>query len=310
MGSRTAVIGKISSPSEETMNRNWIPMAVAGALAAAALAAHAEDRVYRVDSDYAHPIRHAPDWNVAAADGMCRLHIWVDDRARVKLQGDRIEVVTRSGKRSYDQGSACTQPLPAHAVDNFHVVVERGRGTVMEARGPENRNGYTGSVTVVDPQDGGDSYDLVMAWHNPGVIVGEASTPSVVVGNTPPPDVVVGNTPAPEVVVPNTPPPPMADNAPLGDYTYVDEVRACQDRVRAKFQKRNPDGDAYLDFDTSTRTEHIVGLPREHIRGGALARNRTEDRRIDYRCTVDHDEQRVISASYDVQRPRRVSSIQ
>src|SRR6185437_12651924 len=92
MGSRTAVIGKISSPSEETMNRNWIPMAVAGALAAAALAAHAEDRVYRVDSDYAHPIRHAPDWNVAAADGMCRLHIWVDDRARVKLQGDRIEV--------------------------------------------------------------------------------------------------------------------------------------------------------------------------------------------------------------------------
>ena len=286
------------------MNRNCIAMAVAGALAAAAFAAHAEDRIYRVDSDYAHPIRHAPDWNLAAADGMCRLHIWVDDRARVRLHGDRIEVVTDSGKRSYDQGSACTQPLPAHGVDNFHVVVEHARGTVMEARAPENRNGYTGSVTVVDPQDGGDTYELVMAWHNPGVIVGEAGAPNVVVGNTPPPDVVVPNTTAPDIVVPNTPPPVVAYGPDF------DEVRACQDRVRARFLDRNASGDAYLDFDSTPEHEYIGSRTRTRITGSALAGNRGETRRIDYRCTVDHRDRRVLSAEYDVLPRPRVSSIQ
>jgi len=276
------------------MNRNWIPMAVAGALAAAALAAHAEERIYRVEGDYAHPIQHAPDWNIAAVDGMCRLHIWVDDRARVRLHGDRIEVVTDSGKRSYDQGSACTQPLPRHTVDNFHVVIERGRGTVMEARAPENRNGYTGSVTVVDPQDGGDTYDLVMAWHNPGVIVGEASAP----------DVVVGNTPAPDVVVPNTPPPGVAYPATF------DQARACQDRVRARFLDRNTSADAYLDFDSAPQHEYIGSPTRTRITGSALAGNRGETRRIDYRCTIDDRRQRVLSAEYDVRPRPHVSSIE
>ena len=197
---------------------------------------------------------------------------------------------TRSGKRSYDQGSACTQPLPEHAVDNFRVVVEPGRGTVMEVRSPDRRNGYNGAVTVDDPQDGGDTYQLVMAWHNPGAIVG--SVPAA-------PPVIVGSAAAPI----------MADNAPLGDYTYVDEVRACQDKVRAEFLQRNRDGDAYVTFDAAPTTEHIVGLSRSHIRGDAWARNRTEDRRIRYRCTVDNHEQRVVSASYDLRGPR-VSSLQ
>lgn len=284
------------------MNRKWIPMAVAAALGAGAFAAHAEERVYRIESDYAHRIRHAPDWDVAAVDGMCRLHIWVDDRARVKLRGDRIEVETDSGKRSFDQGSACTQPLPAHGVDNFHVVVEHGRGTVMEPRAPEHRNGYTGSVTVVDPQDGGDTYDLVMAWHNPGVVVGAAPAPDIVVGNTPPPDVVVANTPPPDVIVPGAPP-VIASNATF------DEVRACQDRVRARFLDRNASGSAYVDFDSAPEREYIGSATRSRISGSALARNHGETRRIDYRCTIDYRGERVLSADYDVVPRPRVSSI-
>lgn len=285
------------------MKRNWIPMAVAAALAAGALAAHAEDRVYRIDNDSAHRIARAPGWDVAAVDGMCRLHIWVDDSARVRLHGDRIEVVTNSGKRSYDEGSACTQPLPAHAVDNFHVVIERGRGTVMEARAPEHRNGYTGSVTIVDPQDGGDSYDLVMAWRNPGVVVGEATAPDVVVGNTPPPDVVVPNTPPPDIVVPYHAP-VIASNGTF------DEVRACQDRVRARFLDRNATGEAYVDFDSAPEREYIGSATRNRIEGSALARNRSETRRIRYRCTVDYGDQRVLSAEYRVLPEPRLSSIQ
>ena len=72
------------------MNRRIVVAAVAAALAAGALAARAEERVYRIESDEAHRIAPAPGWNVAAAEGMCRLRIWVDDRARVKLHGDQI----------------------------------------------------------------------------------------------------------------------------------------------------------------------------------------------------------------------------
>lgn len=255
------------------MNRKVMLAALAAALAGTALAAGAEERVYRVESDYAHRIARAPEWNVAAAQGMCRLRIWVDDRARVKLHGDEITVETDSGKRSFDQGSVCTQPLPDHPVGNFHVAVERGRGTVMEVREPDRHNGYTGTVSVVDPQNGGDTYELVMAWNNPGVVVGTA---------------------------------PLA---PTAAPTFFDQARACQDKVRAEFLQRNRDGDAYVEFDSAPTVDHL-GMARGHIRGDAWARNRSESRRITYRCTIDNDEQRVLSASYDVNGPRRLSSLQ
>jgi hypothetical protein len=268
------------------MNRRIILAAVAAALAAGSLAARAEERVYRIESDEAHRIAPAPGWNVAAADGMCRLRIWVDDRARVKLQGDQIVVETNSGKRSFDEGSVCTQPLPAAAVDNFHVVVERGRGTVMEVREPDHRNGYTGAVSIVDPQNGGDNYEIVMAWHNPGVVAGA----------------VVGSAPAPIVI-----PAPVA--APGPEYTLFDEARACQDQVRAKFVQKNPDGNAYVEFG-STPLRETVSAERDRIRGDAWARNRTETRPITYECRIDRNDQRVVSAYYDVRGRSRLSSLQ
>ena len=263
------------------MNRRIVFAAVAAALAAGSLAARAEERVYRIESDEAHRIAPAPGWNVAAADGMCRLRIWVDDRARVKLHGDQIVVETNSGKRSFDEGSVCTQPLPAAAVDNFHVVVERGRGTVMEVREPDHRNGYTGAVSIVDPQNGGDNYEIVMAWHNPGVVVGSAAVPA-------------------PVVVPA---------APAPDYALFDEARACQDQVRAKFVQKNPDGDSYVEFGRAPLRE-TVSAERDRIRGDAWARNRTESRPITYECRIDRNDQRVVSAYYDVRGRSRLSSLQ
>lgn len=253
------------------MNAKLIPMAVAAALSlAAAGAAVGAERVYRLDSDNTYRLGRAPDWNVAAADGMCRLRIWVDDRARVQLRGDQIIVNTENGRRAFDQGSVCNQPLPAGPVADFHVEVARGRGTVMEVREPERRNGFTGGVTVVDPQNGGDTYELVMAWHN---------LPAAA--------------------------PPVALNAPS---PYFDEARACQDRVRAKFLDRNRDVDASVDFnEIPVRDELRAG--RERIRGNAWARNRTDSRPITYECVMDDRGGRVLSAQYDVA-DRRVSSLQ
>jgi len=266
------------------LNRRLIPMAVAATLAAAgALAANAEERVYRIESDAAHRITPAPNWNVAAAEGSCRLRIWVDDRARVKLHGDQIVVETDSGKTSFDQGSVCTQPLPAHPVDNFHVAVARGRGTVMEVREPDRRNDYTGGVTIVDPQNGGDSYEIVMAWNGPGVVVGAA-----------PPPVVASAAP------------PAAIPVPSPGYASFDEARACQEQVRAKFLQRNGDGDSYVEFRT-TPARDIVSSERERIRGDAWARNRTETRPITYECRIDRRDRHVVSAFYDVQGPSHLT---
>lgn len=263
------------------MKRKLIPVAIAAALASlAALGARAEERVYRIEAS-PHVVARAPDWNVAAADGMCRLRVWVDDRARVRLRGDQIEVATDSGKRAFDEGSVCTQPLPAHPVDDFHVVIERGRGSVTDVRQPGYRNAYAGRATIYDPQPGGASYQIVMAWHNPGAVVGTYEPP-----------VIERSAPV------------LADNA-----TY-DEVSACQDLVRNRFLDRNAARDAYIEFDSAPLRESIGSETRARIRGGAWAHNRNESRRIDYRCTVDDASQRVLSAEYDVVSRPRLSSIQ
>jgi hypothetical protein len=255
------------------MHRKLIPIAVGAALVACASVALAEDRVYRVDES--HVIQRAPEWNLAANEGMCRLRVWVDDTARVMLQGDRITVETDRGKRAFDQGSVCTQPLPAHAVDNFHVEVARGRGTVMEVREPDRHNNYTGTVSVVDPQNGGDSYELIMAWNTPGPIVGMA-------------------------------PEPLPAPVPVPGYVAFDAARACQDRVRVEFLNRNRDGDAYVEFGAPPVTDHL-GRERSTLHGDAWARNHNESRPIAYDCTLNDRTQRILSASYDLRDNPRVS---
>ena len=248
------------------------PLALAGALAAlGSLAAAAQAPVY--GPGYTSQLGRAPDWNLGAAQGMCRLRVWVDDRARIQLRGDQIIVNTDSGKRSFDQGSVCTQPLPFHGVDDFHVTVDHGRGTIAEVREPTRRNNYTGAVTVVDPENGGGNYELVMAWRNPG-------------------------TAAPIV--------PLAKNDP---FPYFDETRACQDRVRGEFIQRNRNGDAYVEF-TGVPVREEYGAERERIRGEAWARNPRESRPIRYECVLNDRNDRVTSASYELGGRRYLSSLQ
>ena len=248
------------------MNRTLIGAAVAAALAmGGALSASAQD--YRGDY-YTYRLARAPDWNLAAADGSCHLRIWVDDRARIQLRGDQIIVNTRSGKRSYDQGSACTQPLPFHRVDGFRATLAQGRGQVIEVHEPNRRNDFSGELTIVDPQNGGASYDVVVAWNNPG-----------------------GARPAPVAVSPDNP------------YPIYDETRACQDRVRREFLGKN-DVDAYLEFNEYA-TRDGIGSDREKITGRGWARNRDDSRPITYECIVNVRANRVQSANYELRTPQR-----
>jgi hypothetical protein len=259
---------------EVTMNRKPVALAIVAALAlGGSVAVRAQERVYPADHDFTYRLGRAADWNVNAAEGMCRLRVWVDDRAHISLRGDQIIVNTDSGKRSFDQGSVCTQPLPFHSVDDFHITVAQGRGAVADVHEPARSNNYTGEVTVVDPDNGGDSYELVMAWRNPGTAVTTA---------------------------------PLALNDPFPQF---DETRACQDRVRGEFVRRNRDDDGYVEF-TAVPSREVYGTDRERIHGEAWARSRAESRPIHYECVVNDRTNRVVSASYEVRGRARLSSLQ
>ena len=248
------------------MKPRWIPL-VAAALGAAALPAAAQAR----HDDYSFRVGRAPEWNIASADGVCRLRIRVDDAAQVQMRGDQIIVRTDSGKRSYDEGSVCNQPLPFHHVEDFRVTAEKGRGHVLDVNPPLRRNNFTATLRIEDPQCGGDDYELVVAWRNPAGIV-----------------------------------PPVASNDP---YPFYDDSRACQDRVRADFLGRNRDGDAYLEF-TSLPGRDDLGADRERIRGEAVARSRYETRFMTYECVLNARTNRVVTADYELRARGRYGSLQ
>ena len=252
------------------MKRKCINLIVGAVLGLGSAAAMAQQ--YRHD-DYSFRIGRAPEWNVGAAEGVCHLRVWVDDKAQVQMRGDQIIVRTQSGQRSYDQGSICNQPLPFGRVEDFRVTAERGRGSIFDVMPPNRRNNFTGSLTVTDPQNGGDSYDIVVAWRNPD---------------------------APSVTQ------PLASADP---FPYFDETRACQDRVRSDFIARNRDGDAYVEF-SGVPVRDEVGPNRERIRGEAFARNRLETRPLTYECVLNERNNRVLSSSYEVRARGRYSSLQ
>jgi hypothetical protein len=250
------------------MSKTLIKLAVAGALLGSA-AAMAQD--YRLgDSPFTFRVGpSAPEWSLNAPEATCRLRVFVDDKAQVQLRGDQIIVQTRSGRRSFDQGSVCTQPLPFRGVEDFRVSLEQGRGKVTDVNSPNRRNNFTGAVTIEDPQNGGDNYELVVAWRNPD----GAGTP-------------------------------VASNDP---YPYYDVVRACQDRVRSDLIARQRDNDdPYIEF-TGMPVREEVAANRERIRGDAWVRVRASTRPITYECVLNDRTNRVLTTSFEF-RPGRYSS--
>lgn len=255
------------------MKRKLTGALVAGALALGAGATLAQAQEYRVvrGDDHTYRIGRAPEWDLRAAEGRCKLRVWVDDRATVQLRGDQVVVNTRSGERSYDQGSVCNQPLPLQRVEDFRVAIERGRGSVFEVRAPDRLTNYAAELTIDDPQNGGEDYEVLVAWRNP------AGMP-----------------------LPAT---PLASADPM---PWFDEVRACQDRVRGEFLARNRGGDVYLEF-ASLPARESLGAERGRIHGEGWARNRNESRLLSYECVLDERARRVTSASYELAGRPRVS---
>jgi hypothetical protein len=131
-------------------------------------------------------------------------------------------------------------------------------------------------MTIVDPQNGGDNYDLVVSWHNPGG--------------------------APVAVAP-LPSAPVVAAAPA--YVPDEQTRRCQLRVRGQFLGRNPDAGAFLDF-TTAPTRESVNPDTDVIRGEGVGGNRYESRTVAYQCEVDpHSSTRVVQTWYELRGPAR-----
>src|SRR5436305_14672373 len=78
--------------------------------------------------------RQGPGWDLKQREGRCQIRLWVDDRAEVRLRGDRIWVTTLQGAKGRDEGSACSQALPFNAVQDFQIRQVSGRSRVAMAQ--------------------------------------------------------------------------------------------------------------------------------------------------------------------------------
>jgi len=143
-----------------------IAIAGAVALACAAGAALAQEKLRFQPNE---GVVFTPRYQAAAnaGEGHCLLRVWVDDRATVYIRGDQVGVRTLSGKMARDEGSYCSGPLPRDA-DNFRIQSSNqpGGGRIIDIDSPNRGNGYTGSVTIDDPRNGGQTYVLDVTWSN------------------------------------------------------------------------------------------------------------------------------------------------
>jgi hypothetical protein len=107
--------------------------------------------------------RHMSGWNPNANQGRCRLLLWVDQRADVRIRGFDIWVKTLQGAPSRDEGSECNQPMPA-TVQSFQIQTVKGRGKVWVSQTPNPQNRYQAVVSIDDFQGGAASYVVDLNW--------------------------------------------------------------------------------------------------------------------------------------------------
>ena len=113
-------------------------------------------------------VRQQPGWDPRAREGRCEVRVWVDHQAELRIRGDGIFVRTVEGARSYDEGSACSQPLPYNSIRDFRLRQTAGRNRVNLVQEPSRMNNYTALFSINDEQGGGDHYAFEITWGSEG----------------------------------------------------------------------------------------------------------------------------------------------
>jgi hypothetical protein len=230
------------------------------------------DQCY-AQSDLQVRARQLPGWDQKQREGRCEIKVWVDDRAEVRLRGDRIWVTTLQGAKGRDEGSECTQALPFNAVRDFQIRQISGRTRVTMAQDPSRANNYTAMFSVEDRQGGGDNYEFEVSWHA---------------------DTDVANAPAPffddvracqDAIRQRF----LAQN---GRGAYID-FDGFADRQGGSASRSQGQGRARGQGWRDERRD------QERIEGRGTAKSRSESREISYSCVVDTQRNLVQSGVYN-----------
>jgi hypothetical protein len=90
----------------------------------------------------------------------------VDDVVEIRLQGNRVEYRTLSGKELRDVRSDIGRAdLPRGDFD-LRLSDVQGRGSVSVVQQPSSFNGYTAIIRINDPQRGIGRYDFDVSWRD------------------------------------------------------------------------------------------------------------------------------------------------
>ena len=88
----------------------------------------------------------------------------VDDALEIRIQGDRVDYRTLSGKSVRNvRADLARGGLPRNDVQVF-VTDLNGRGSVSVVQQPSSWNNYTAVIRVSDPRPGYGAYDFDVSW--------------------------------------------------------------------------------------------------------------------------------------------------
>ncbi len=88
----------------------------------------------------------------------------VDDVVEVRIQGRRVEFITRSGKPLRDVNADIVGAGLPRANVRVDVDKRSGRGAVDVVQQPSAANGYTAIIRLEDRRSGADDYDFRARW--------------------------------------------------------------------------------------------------------------------------------------------------
>ena len=98
------------------------------------------------------------------AAGALRWSGRVDDVVEVRIQGRRVDFITRSGKALRDVNADIVGAGLPRANVRVDIDKRSGRGAVDVVQQPSAANGYTAIIRLEDRRSGADDYDFRARW--------------------------------------------------------------------------------------------------------------------------------------------------
>ena len=126
-------------------------------------ATRADNRDWRDGDAWFDRDRRGPRGGYGVA-GALRWSGRVDDVVEVRIQGRRVDFITRSGKELRDVNADIVGAGLPRANVRVEIDKRNGRGAVDVVQQPSAANGYTAIIRLEDRRSGADDYDFRARW--------------------------------------------------------------------------------------------------------------------------------------------------